>query len=148
MTDLRPARETDRDWLAMAWHEGASLPGVGPAQLPDIAALRARIDVEFAEGWEVIIAEVDGEPAGFLALRPDRAELDQLFIRPRFHGGGIGRALFARAITAMPDGFTLFTRPGNRRACAFYEAQGMTILRLGKHPRFGDDIVFYRWTPN
>lgn len=144
---LRPAIEADLDSVASIWHEGASLPGVGPAALPPVDVLRSRIDDELAEDWDLTIAEQQGDVAGFIALRCDQAVLDQLFVRPGSAGRGIGQALFAHAQAMMPAGFTLFTRPGNARARRFYEAQGMSVLRHEIHPRFGDAIVFYGWTP-
>lgn len=144
---LRPAADADRDAIASIWHEGASLPGVGPGALPPLDELRRRVDAEFEAGWVVTVAEQGGEVTGFLALRPDQAVLDQLFIRPGAIGGGLGKALLAAAVAAMPEGFSLFTRPGNIRACRFYEAHGMRRLREETHPRFGDAIVFYEWQP-
>ena len=144
---LRPAVPDDHDDIAAIWHDGASLPGVGPASMPSLAELRQRVDVEFAQGWVVTIAERDGVIVGFIALRPDQAVLDQLFVHPDALGRGLGKTLFAEAVAAMPEGFTLFTRPGNTRACRFYEALGMTVIREEIHPRFGDRIVFYEWTP-
>ena len=144
---LRRAIETDLDCVASIWHEGASLPGVGPAALPPLDVLRGRIDDELAEGWDLTVAEQQGEVVGFIALRCDQGVLDQLFVRPSSAGKGIGQALFAHAKVMMPDGFTLFTRPGNVRARRFYEAQVMGVLRHDIHPRFGDAIVFYGWAP-
>lgn len=144
---LRPASAADLDLVASIWHEGASLPGVGPAALPPLGVLRSRIDDELAEGWDLTVAEQQGDVIGFIALRRDQAVLDQLFVRPGSAGQGIGKALFAHAKARMPDGFSLFTRPGNVRARRFYEAQDMTVLRHEIHPRFGDAIVFYGWTP-
>jgi len=144
---LRPAHAGDHDAIAAIWHSGASLPHVGPAALPPLSELRHRVDQEFAEGWQVTVAIQDDAVAGFIALLPEARILDQLFIHPDAFGLGIGRALFAEAIAAMPDGFTLFTRPGNSRARRFYEKAGMTMLREEIHPRFGDTIMFYGWQP-
>jgi ribosomal protein S18 acetylase RimI-like enzyme len=144
---LRPAVKADHNAIAIIWYEGASLPGVGPASLPPLVELRRRVDDEFAAGWMATVAEQDGDVVGFLALRPDRAVLDQLFLSPAAIGGGIGKALFAIATESMPNGFTLFTRPGNLRACRFYEARGMIALREEVHPRFRDTIVVYGWQP-
>lgn len=145
---LRPAKATDYDAIAAIWHAGASLPGVGPAAgLPTLPVLRARVDDEMATGWVVTVAEVDGQVAGFIALRPEAADLDQLFVSPDAIGAGIGKALFAEALAAMPDGFSLFTRPGNARARRFYEAAGMVLMREEVHPMFGDTILYYAWKP-
>lgn len=142
---LRPATPDDYDAIAAIWHLSASLPGVGPAQLPSLERLRARLDVEVAEGWQVTVAEAGKEVIGFLAVKPEAAILDQLFMHPEARGLGLGLLLLDAAKTQMPDGFTLFTRPGNLPARRFYEKHGLVHLRDELHPVFGDPIVWYGW---
>ena len=149
MTDLvlRPALPADYDALAAIWHAGASLPNVGPAALPPVADLRQRLDAEFAAGWSVIVALRDDRIVGFAAMKLEEAVLDQLFLDPAAVGGGVGRTLLDAAKAAMPGGFTLFTRTGNGIARRFYEKAGLVVLREDIHPRFGDPIVYYGWSP-
>ena len=145
--ELRSATDRDRDAIAAIWHESAGLPTVGPANMPSRADLRARVDFEMAGSWEVTVAEQRGVVVGFLAVRRNEAVLAELFLRPDVIGQGIGGALLDRAKTAMPGGFTLFTRATNVRARRFYERAGLTVLRTETHRRDGDQIVFYGWTP-
>jgi putative acetyltransferase len=142
---LRPAIEADRDAIAEIWHVSASLPGVGPPDMPTAGELRQRVDREFASGWQVTVAVREGAVVGFLALKPSEAILAELFVRPEAIGTGAGRALLAHAVEAMPDGFTLLTRSGNARARRFYEKAGLTFLRDDVHPRAGDAITYYGW---
>lgn len=142
---LRPSTETDHDAIARVWHSSASLPGVGPAAMPSEADLRKRLDAEFAAGWKVTVAVRGDEIVGFVAIKPEQAVLAELFVRPGSLGGGIGRALLAQAIEAMPGGFMLYTRSGNERARRFYEKAGLVAVREGVHPRSGDSIVYYSW---
>jgi putative acetyltransferase len=143
--ELRPARERDRDAIAAIWHSSASMPGVGPPVMPTPDQLRKRVDLEFASGWDVTVAACGKGIAGFLALRMDKAVLDQLFVRPDLIGLGVGRMLLSHAMTMMAKGFTLYTRPTNRRACRFYEKMGLVFIKSGLHPRSCDPIVYYRW---
>ncbi len=143
--ELRPATAADYDAIAAIWHASASLPGVGPAQLPSLGVLRSRVDLEIAEGWQVTVAEIDGEIIGFLSIKPEAAILDQLFMHPEARGMGLGVLLLDAAKAQLPDGFTLFTRPGNTPARKFYEKHGLTHLRDELHPVFGDPIVWYEW---
>lgn len=142
---LRPATQADYDSIAAIWHASAGLPGVGPAQLPSLARLRERVDIEIDAGWQVTVAEAGTEIVGFLAVKPAPAILDQLFMHPEARGLGLGQLLLDAAKAQMPDGFTLFTRPGNAPARRFYEKHGLTQLRDELHPFFGDPIVWYGW---
>lgn len=146
---LRPATDRDRDAIAAIWHESAGLPTVGPpaGRMPSPAELRTRVDVEMDRNWDVTVAERAGVVVGFLAIRREEAILAELFLRPEVIGAGIGSALLAVAKAAMPGGFTLFTRATNVRARRFYEKSGLAALRTETHPRDGDPIVFYGWTP-
>jgi GNAT superfamily N-acetyltransferase len=74
---------------------------------------------------QVIVAELDGEVAGFAALVG--GELDGLFVEPDLWGGGIGRALIdAAAHEARRKGLTL-TVTANPSARRFYESCGFGI---------------------
>ena len=115
--------------------------------MPSPAQLRARVDVEMDNSWEVTVAEQRGTVVGFLAIKRDEAVLAELFLRPQAIGQGIGSQLLARAKALMPGGFTLFTRATNVRARRFYEKAGLTVLRTETHARDGDLIVFYGWSP-
>ncbi|MBQ1657221.1 MAG: GNAT family N-acetyltransferase [Rhodocyclaceae bacterium] len=72
---------------------------------------------DYAEeaGGALLLALVDGEPAGCCALRraddvpdcPNAAEMKRLFVRPVFRGFGLGRQLAAAALeAAMRLGYT------------------------------------------
>lgn len=142
---LRPSTNTDHDAIAEVWHSSASLSGVGPPFMPTIGELRQRIDLEFAAGWAVTVAVRENDVIGFVAIKPREAVLDQLFVLPGLIGGGVGQALLAHSMTAMPNGFTLFTRSANARARRFYEKAGLVFLRDDAHPRTGDPVAYYGW---
>lgn len=144
---LRPAMPADYDAITAIWHAGASLPTVGPVTLPPMALLSERVHAEFAAGWDVMVALRGDTIVGFAAMKPREAVLDQLFLDPGAVGGGVGRTLLEAVKAAMPKGFTLFTRTGNSTARRFYEKAGLIALRDDIHPRFGDAIIYYGWTP-
>ncbi|MBW9116476.1 GNAT family N-acetyltransferase [Rhizobium cauense] len=142
---LRPSVEDDYDAIAEIWHSSASLPGVGPPIMPTENELRERVDLEFAAGWSVTVAVRENDLIGFVAIKPKEAVLDQLFVRPGSIGAGVGQALLAHSVVAMPKGFTLFTRSGNAKARRFYEKAGLVWLRDDVHPCTGDLIACYGW---
>ncbi len=72
---------------------------------------------------DVLVAEADGEIAGFAAL--EGSELDGLFVKPELWGQGIGRALVDAAVhQARRRGVTLITVVAGPSAQAFYERCG------------------------
>jgi GNAT superfamily N-acetyltransferase len=74
---------------------------------------------------QVIVAELDGEIAGFAAVVG--GELDGLFVEPDLWGSGIGRALAdAAAHEARKRGLAL-TVVADPRARRFYEHCGFTV---------------------
>jgi len=121
--DLRDVRDLLREyeqWVGMDLTfqqfdaEVAALPG---AYAPPDGAL--------------LIARIDGEPAGMVALRlltPSRAEMKRLFVRSSSRGLGLGRLLAERIIAeararAYRD-IVLDTLPPMAGAQRLYEALG------------------------
>ena len=90
---------------------------------------------------QVIVAELDGEVAGFAAVVG--GELDGLFVEPDLWGGGIGRLLVnAAAHEARRRGLSL-TVIANPRARGFYESCGFTV-EGEEHTRFGPGLRMSR----
>lgn len=78
-----------------------------------------------------LVAEVDGIPAGSVALNPKDASvahLSKFFVDPRFRGRGLGRLLLAHAVAeARTRGYRrieLETRTAYQEAVHLYEATG------------------------
>ena len=83
---------------------------------------------------EVLIAEADGMPIGFLnTTRVDNdgdAELTALYILPDYQRQGIGMQLFTTALTHLDNAIQLFVYVDdlNKHAKAFYEKMGFSLL--------------------
>lgn len=86
----------------------------------------------------VLIAEVDGEPAGYVSSlrRPylwvggDLLALDDLYVREKFRDGGVGRALMLElARIALPDRLTIGwgLRLENEAGYRFYDRLGANL---------------------
>jgi GNAT superfamily N-acetyltransferase len=102
--------------------------------------------------FECIIAEEDGEAAGFALFFPvystwkGRAtHLEDLIVRPRFRGRGIGKALLTRvaAITVERGCSLLFWHvlDWNTSAIEFYKSLGATPLEDWTRMRLADDAL-------
>jgi len=90
---------------------------------------------------QVIVAEFDGEIAGFAAVVG--GELDGLFVEPDLWGGGIGRALVnAAAHQARRKGLSL-TVVANPTARGFYESCGF-MVEGEEQTRFGPGLRMSR----
>jgi len=90
----------------------------------------------------LLLASVDGETAGCIALRAfdgDRCEMKRLYVRPAFRGTGLGGALARRIIDdAARMGYRairLDTLPSMQTAIAMYRALGFA------------EIPAYRYNP-
>ena len=89
--------------------------------------------------FRVLIAEIDGLPAGYAlffdcysSLRGHGIFLEDLFVRPAFRGKRVGRALLAHVarITEDANGFGIMFNvlDWNTRAIEFYRRIGATFL--------------------
>jgi GNAT superfamily N-acetyltransferase len=143
--EYREARREDFDAIARVWHESALYALGAVMEIPSAGALRSRIDGELASGWALTVAVRRGEIVGFLALKPEVAVLDQLFVLPSAQGRGIGGALLDHAKRTMPGGFRLRTAAANEKACRFYVRSGLALIEEGIHPRNGHAVRHYGW---
>lgn len=144
--DIRPARVDELDDVALVWHASASAADDAPPRMSSVEDLRARIDVELADGWTLFVASLAGEVVGVLAMKKIEGVLDQLYVSPSTQRGTIGAQLLGRARAEMPNGFTLRTASANRGARAFYKRMGLKLLSEGVHPRHGHPVCFYGWS--
>ena len=80
---IRPFRQQDADKLAALWHESWRSTGVQASSQTSLAQLRHRVSLELSDGWDVTVAEYEGDLLGFVALKRASHCLDQLFIAPR-----------------------------------------------------------------
>ncbi len=102
--------------------------------------------------FECLIAEQDGEPAGIALFFPVYStwrgrslHLEDLFVRPRFRGRGVGRALLTKvASIAVERGCALLfwhVLDWNEPAIEFYGSLGATTLDAWKRMRLADEAL-------
>jgi GNAT superfamily N-acetyltransferase len=102
---IRPFCLQDTDRLAALWHASWRSTGVQAAAQMTAADLRQRVDEELSAGWEVFVAEHEGDLLGFLALKRASRCLDQLFVAPDAKRLGVGKKLFDLAENSDAGGF-------------------------------------------
>lgn len=119
---IRPAGPDDAAALARIWHDAwhDAHDGHVPAGL-----VAARTHASFVERIadllpRAVVAEADGEVAGFVALDGD--ELELLFVARSHRGTGVAGALVAAAEARGATWLSVVA--GNARARRFYERQG------------------------
>ena len=83
---------------------------------------------------QVIVAELDGEIAGFAAVVG--GELDGLFVEPDLWGNGIGRTLVDAATNEARKRGLALSVIANPRARRFYESCGFSV-EGDEQTRFG-----------
>jgi GNAT superfamily N-acetyltransferase len=144
---LRPARPSDASDVAEIFLAAYAQMGPYVRDVHTDDEIRAWIgDVVLREN-EIVIADVDGRPAGFAALDADL--LGHLYVHPDLQRRGIGDVLLARVKELRPRGFQLWVFQRNTGARRFYERQGLRLVKLtdgsGNEEREPDAL--YEWRP-
>ncbi len=136
---IRPAEPRDADRLRQiftaakgSWGYDAVLVGEAAADLD--------LSPEALLAKEVYVAEVGGQPVGFVSLVPgsDVWLLDDLWVDPAWMGRGIGRMLFTHASDRARDaGAHRLEWESDPNAVGFYEKMGGEYLRDSKPTIWG-----------
>lgn len=130
--EVRPARIDEKDALARLLVRARNgmeyVPPVPEEHVPLIA------DDLFSRHEDVWLAEEDGLPVGFLAIRRSRTEgwevLEKLYVEPEAQSRGIGTVLLDHAKALRPDGLHLWVFQKNIGAIRFYERHGFRLVKL------------------
>ncbi|MCC8403850.1 GNAT family N-acetyltransferase [Paraburkholderia sp. MMS20-SJTN17] len=160
---LRPATLEDAELIASI--HSASWQAAYRGLLPD-AFLDGEVTRERAAYWAarlaapggerriVLIAELAGEPTGFVCVerQPESAWgvlLDNLHALPAYQGVGVGKTLMRAAIDwARAQGeaqLYLYVLEGNRPAIGFYERHGWQFVGAEPDHIGGMDITALRY---
>ncbi len=113
--DIRPLRGEDEPLL------------FGLARL-DRGADERTLDV--LDRDTVFVAELDGVPAGYVALEPqgEHVRVEQLFVSPEHEAEGVGRQLLeyaeGYAISRRARALQIVVAADDRRAVGFYRGRG------------------------
>lgn len=116
-----------------------------PAQIDymlDMMYSEKSLEKQFDEGHEFFAGYVDGEPFGYVSVRPEAEgvfHLEKIYILDKFHGRGFGKLLFDKAKSRVKELHPASCRMllnvnRNNRALGFYKHMGMFEVSQGDFP--------------
>jgi putative acetyltransferase len=142
---LRDAVAADRPALLDLW------VAAWQAAMPEIdfevrrSWIETHLDDLSAAGARILVACVEGVPAGFVTVDPARGHLDQLAVHPVHQGGGTADLLMRGAKTLSPRSLRLDVNADNGRARRFYARHGFEAVATGTNPRSGLPTISLLW---
>jgi putative acetyltransferase len=90
------------------------------------------------------VYELNQEPVGFLAMQNEF--IDRLYVNPKLHRQGIGKALLEFAKILSPNHLWLYTDQANKMSRAFYEKNEFVPEKFGvSPPPESEPDVEYHW---
>jgi ribosomal protein S18 acetylase RimI-like enzyme len=151
---VRPARLDEKDMLAGIFFRARNqMPYVPPVPEDHLGLIAEEIFERHEEVW---LAEENGRPSGFLAIRRSRTHgwevLERLYVDPEAQNRGHGTELLEQAKRLRPAGLHLWVFQKNTGARRFYERHGFRVVTL----RFGaaadnmenEPDALYAWVPS
>lgn len=134
---IRPYADTD--WPALnRIHDAARLDELRPTV--GVEAFLTLADTYENEGLfddVVLVAEYDGDVAGFIAVADH--EVTWMYVDPERYRRGVGRALLRAALADATGPVELTVLDGNDAARALYESEGFVLQHTRTGPLVGNE---------
>jgi putative acetyltransferase len=143
---LRPYRNDDVEAAVSLWLRAwdAAMPEI------DFGARsgwwRKRWVEELVPKNSIVVAEMNGEIAGFIVIDRQSGYLDQIAVRPESWGSDVAKTLLGEA-KRLAVSVTLDVNQSNPRAIRFYEREGFVRTGEGVNPFSGLPTWRYAWKP-
>ena len=138
MADLiRPYVESDLEGVLSAWENASKLahPFLTAAFQ---AKERYNIPNVYLPNTDTWVAEVEGVVVGFIALMGN--EVGAIFVEPRLHGAGVGKALMDKAREIHRD-LEVEVFEANSIGRRFYSGYGFEPLAEKHHQETGNKVL-------
>ncbi len=110
-----------------------------------LAWWRKRWREELVPSCTIVLAEMNGRPAGFVTVDPESGELDQIVVAPEYWGTSAATQLMAEAKRIAPGSLHLDVNQDNARALAFYRREGFVFAGESINTLSGRPIFRMRW---
>lgn len=118
---IRSSKPSDLPTLFEIWHDAVRATHSFLSE-KDIAFYAQQVGDEYLPSSSFWVAVGDNDrPRGFLGMTG--SNIDALFIHPRHHGQGLGRALIDHA-ASLTGSLTVDVNEQNEGACSFYTKLG------------------------
>lgn len=140
---IRKYNKKDVDAVVSSWRLASELahPFLTAEFFEQEADNVRNVYLVYAETW---VVEAEGRVIGFIALIED--EVGGLFVDPKFHGQGHGRALVDKAVTEKgPLRVEVFKL--NEIGRSFYDSYGFVGLDEYTHEASGQPTLRMSYTP-
>lgn len=133
--------------LAGIWRRAWIAANRGAATIEPIDHWLRRVQTEFGQPADVVLAEREGQVLAFMVLLGRREYVAQLFVEPHLRSQGLGKALLDEACVRIPTGWRLHVAVTNTSAQRFYERYGLARGTVDRHPTSGRERIAYHWSP-
>jgi putative acetyltransferase len=144
---LRPYTPTDEDAAIELWRRTWAHHFPHIDFNARVAWWRERWRQELVPVAHVVVAEIDGQLAGFVTVDPKTMYLDQIVVAPEHWGSDVSSALLDEAKRLSQNGLDLLVNKDNVRAIRFYERNGFSYTGEDKNPISGIAVNRMRWRP-
>jgi putative acetyltransferase len=140
---IRKYRDEDADAVVASWRVASELahPFLTTQFLDAEADAVRNVYLAFAETW---VMEVDGAVVSFIAIVGN--DVGGLFLDPRYHGQGLGRALMDKAV-AERGSLNVEVFRENAVGRRFYDAYGFHGAEESIHESSGQVTIRMAFTP-
>jgi len=141
---IRPYNDADLEAVLSSWEVATRL--AHPFMTDDfIAQERSNVAEIYMPDTDTWVAEVEGDVEGFIALMGN--EVGAIFLHPKCHGKGVGRALMDKAQELHGD-LEVEVFKENSMGRAFYSKYGFEQLEEKLHEPTGQQILRLKFTAN
>ncbi len=142
LSAIRKYRDSDLDDVLSSWENASKLahPFLTEEFLDSERYNIPNLYLPNADTW---VSEHNGEVIGFIALLGN--EVGAIFVQPKFHGTGVGRALMNKA-QELHGNLEVEVFEANSVGRKFYSSYGFELLSEKIHEETGNKVLRLKFT--